>query len=122
MSYKFNLTRKDEYIYGSASGEDSYQTTLEIFKEIVKACDEYECYNILVVSEMTPATILEAFNIQTLVKEAGITLKHKLAWVDKNPESLEINKFAATVLVNRSLVDGKVFSDVENAKQWLLER
>ncbi|MDF3014662.1 MAG: hypothetical protein K0Q78_2866, partial [Cellvibrio sp.] len=42
-------------------------------------------------------------------------------WIDKNPRTRETTAFIRDVLTNRSIGYGKLFNDVETAKQWLLE-
>ncbi|HRZ40967.1 MAG TPA: hypothetical protein P5246_08160 [Candidatus Omnitrophota bacterium] len=121
MNYKIDITFKADHLFVQVSGEDSYETTLDIVKRIVAACEQYHCYNVLGVSDMkNPLDTMDAYEFQTIFKEAGVTFKHRFAWAQLNPEAREVLKFAETVLKNRGMLNGRLFADPDEAKKWLL--
>ncbi len=87
---------------------------------LAKACEDVRCFKILGVTEFSnPLTTMEAYDHQNIFEEAGITQKYRIAWAEKNPEARKMIKFIETVLRNRGL-EVRLFSDVVEAKQWLL--
>ena len=119
--YEIQISLKNDYILVTVRGNRNYQNSYEIFEKIVKACEKFNLFYVLVVSEMTPISTGDGYNHKIIFKEVGITLKHRIAWVDKNPESLKMDRFIENVLVNRGLLNGRVFGDIEFAKKWLLK-
>jgi len=47
-----------EFILVHVTAEDDFQTSLEFFAELSKACEEYKCQKILVISNSTPLKTL----------------------------------------------------------------
>jgi hypothetical protein len=66
-------------------------------------------------------TTMDAWRHQEIFAKAGVTRKIRIAWVDLNPDTFEITRFVETTLLNRGLVNGRLFADVREARQWLLE-
>ena len=64
---------------------------------------------------------MPAFDHSSLLKEIGFTFQYRIAWIEKNPETIEIDKFIETVLYNRGIVQAKLFLDESEAKMWLLK-
>jgi len=64
---------------------------------------------------------MDAFNHLKILELVGLTLKHRIAWVNQVKETAKGIEFVETVVVkNRGLVNGGIFSSVEEAKFWLL--
>lgn len=121
MPYQLTITPKGNYLHVQASGMLNYEIALDAWRRIVQACDSHQCYNVLGEQYMdNPLTTMEAWNHQTLFVEAGVTHKMRIAWVDLNPATLAKTRFTETVLLNRGLVNGRLFTNVSEAKQWLL--
>ena len=121
MSYEMDIKFADGFLLVEVTGEDNYDVSHEIWMNIAQACEERDCFNVLGVSDMTNAlATMEAYDHQKIFAEAGITLRHRIAWVEKNPEARKMIEFVETVLKNRNMVNGRVFSDVSEAKNWLL--
>ena len=121
MSYEMYITFENEYLRVRVTAQDNYETSLKFFKELAKACEAYKCRNILAISDSTPLETMEAYDHAEILREAGFTIKHRIAWVEKNAKAREMDKFIETVLVNRAVIQVKIFSDESEAKQWLLE-
>ena len=86
------------------------------------ACDQYNCFNILGESYTTEElSTMDAFNHLKIVELVGLTLQHRVAWVIQEKETGKGIEFVETVVVkNRGLVNGEIFSSVEEAKRCLL--
>jgi hypothetical protein len=122
MTYELTIVPMGDYLHVTASGELNYDNALDVWRRIVSACQEHGCYKVLGEQNMdNPLTTIEAFDHQKLFAEAGVTLGMRIAWVDLNPDTFEMTRFVETVLLNRGLVNGKLFTDVEEARRWLLD-
>ncbi len=123
MNYKLSITKEKDMLYVHVTGEDSRQASLEVFSIIVKVCEEHNCYKVLVESFLdNPLDTMDGYEHPQRFEEAGITHKHRIAWVDLNPATYDSFEFAETVLINRGYTMGKLFNSVDKAKQWLFER
>ena len=122
MSFEIRVTFKDDYIEACITGDDSYEISLELWKRISEECNKHQCYKILGISDTPPSSTIDAFNHYKIFKETGITVSHCIAWVDMNPKSFEDTRFIETVLLNRGLLTGRLFSDITEAKSWLLNK
>ena len=120
MSYKASITPEENYLHVVVSGNSTYENALELWKTIAAECRQQNCFNVLgeqMLNNGMPT--IDAWNHQTIFAEAGITAKFLIAWVDKNPKTFANTDFIRTVLSNRDIGYGKLFSDVEKAKSWL---
>ena len=121
MSYQMSVTFMGDYVEARSTGDKSYQTAVMLWREIHKVCDEHECYKVLGIGESTkPMPTMDAMNHTKLFQDFSITRKYQIAWVELNREAVESIKFVETVLLNRGLLNGKLFHNVAEAKRWLL--
>lgn len=114
----------DTHIHVCASGRSSYMAKLDFWQKVVKAYEEHHCFNILgeFFQNSRPLGTIEAYDIYTVLKEAGVTRKHKIAWVISDSSHLESMSFAETVFRNRVLSGVRAFTDITAAKNWLLNK
>jgi len=121
MNSKLSVTYEDEYVLVQLTGDNSYEVSLNLWKKVVEACEQNQCFNILGVSSTNNSLkTMEAFYHINIFKEVGITPNHRIAWVEKNPEAADTFRFVETVIKNRGLGIGHLFSDICEAKNWLL--
>lgn len=121
MEYKIKITPCEGYIHVEVSGAADFESALAMWQQIVKACDEHQCYKIL--GEQYLKTTLktsEIIDYPSLFKKAGMTSSHLIAWVDHNPRTRDTTEFIRDVLTNRFIGKGKLFTNVDDAKSWLL--
>ena len=122
MKYQKSVTYMGEYIEAHSIGEKSYQTAVELWSEITKACVKHNCFKVLGIGESTkPMPVMDAFDHQKLFRDFEVTRKYKIAWVEINKNAVASVKFLETVLLNRGMLNGKLFDTVVEAKQWLLK-
>lgn len=122
MNYEMSVTFKEGYVEARSTGDKSYQTAVALWKEITRVCEEHHCYKVLGIGESTTAMpTMDAMQHPQLFKDFAITRKYKIAWVELNKDAVEGIKFLETVLLNRGLLNGKLFSDVEEARRWITE-
>jgi hypothetical protein len=105
------------------SGDFTYQDRLNFWRKVVEVCEEHQCFNILGESSRTkPLEAMQAYDIHNVFNEAGVTRKHRIAWVAHAPSDLEPMLFTETVLKNRTFSRVKAFADIASAKHWLLNK
>lgn len=121
MTYEVTIEAMGDHLHVRCSGVLNYKVALDTWQRIVKACDERQCYKVLGEQYMdNPLSTMDAWDHQTIFAEAGVTHKLRIAWVDLNPATVEKTRFAETVLINRGLVNGRLFTDITEARCWLL--
>ena len=123
MSYEMSVTFQGDYVEAHSVGDKSYQTAVALWSEIRKVCGEHNCDKVLGIGESkTAMSTMEAMNHEQLFKDFAITNHYRIAWAELNQKAIGNLKFLETVLFNRGMLNGKAFSDVAEAKQWLLEK
>ena len=120
MRQKIIIEHKGDYIHVRQYGEDNYDISLDLWQRIVAACRQYDCYNILGESHTTELSTIDAYSHIEIFNLAGVTLRHRVAWVHKAAEPSAEGRFVETVLKNRGMVNGRLFASVAEAKRWLL--
>jgi hypothetical protein len=122
MNYNLTIHHEKSYLHVLVTGHVNYENALDAWCKIVKACEDRDCFNILGEMNMNnPISTIDGWKHQEIFQKAGVTLKMKIAWIDLNGKTFEATKFAEVVLRNRGLVNGRLFSNVDEARQWLLE-
>lgn len=123
MLQEIIITPRDGYIHVGVKGTGNYEKALLLWSSIAEACEKYQCYKILGEQNlMDTVSTVEAFDHPALFKKAGITQKHRIAWVDKNPRTHETTAFIGDILSSRSIVNCRIFRDLELATAWLLNK
>lgn len=114
---------QENYLHVDVKGVGTYESALGMWTSIAQACEQYQCFNILGEQYLLDTVSTpEAFDHPALFKKAGISSRHRLAWVDKNPRTRDTTAFIRDVLTSRSVGYGRLFNDVETAKEWLLSK
>ncbi len=122
MRYEMSVSFTGDYVEACSIGDKSYQSAVTLWKEILEVCDKYNCYRVLGIGESTTGMpIMDAMHHEKLFRDFAITRKYKIAWVELNQEAVGSIKFLETVLLNRGLLNGMLFSTVEEAQRWLLD-
>jgi hypothetical protein len=123
MDLDLKITPHENYLHVDVRGIGNYENAEFLWQSVVKACKQYQCYNILGEQYLLDTvSTSEAFDHPAIFSKAGITKNHRIAWVDKNPRTRETTSFIRDVLTNRSIGYGRLFNDVESAKRWLLQQ
>jgi hypothetical protein len=122
MSYEVAITPEDKYMHVVVTGLANYENARDLWEKIAAACEEHQCYRVLGEQRMINSmSTVDAFNHQKIFLDLGIGPKYRIAWVDHNPSTFETTDFIRTVLFNRDLGFGKLFSNISQAKAWLLK-
>jgi len=122
MSYEMSVSFTGDYVEARSSGDKCYSTAVALWTEITRVCHENNCYKVLGIGKSTTAMpIMDSVKHEQLFKDFAITRKYKIAWIELNQEAISSVKFLENYVLNRSLVNGKLFYTIEKAKCWLLQ-
>lgn len=113
---------KGSHVHARIYGKNNYDVSLEVWRRIMAACKEHNCFNILGENYTTEElSTMDAFNHIEILGLVGLTLQYRVAWVNHVKETSRGLEFVETVVVkNRGLVNGGLFPNIEEAKRWLL--
>lgn len=120
MAVKYTIEHRDGAIEIHVSGVPDRASQAQMWKDIVAACAEHGCLYILGLSNMDrPLKLGDAIDHAAIFLEAGVTIDHRIAWVQLNPAAVEMNRLVETILINRGLANGRLFTDEFEARRWL---
>ena len=120
MPLQYSIEHRDGAIEVRVSGVPDRQSNRQLWKDIVAATKEHGCLYILGLSNLDrPQKVADAIDHQAVFLEAGVTIDHRIAWVQLNPEAFEATRLAETILLNRGLANGRLFDDEFEARRWL---
>ena len=123
MTAQYTIEYVDSIIEVHVSRLPDRQSIAQMWKDIIKASDEHGCMFILGVANMDrPLKLADAIDHQAIFLEAGVTIDHRIAWVQLNPAAYERTQLVESVLLNRGLVNGRLFYDELEARRWLDRR
>lgn len=120
MQRDFTVTFEDNYVRVVSNGEKDLDFSKAVWTEVVRICNENNCYRVFGLANTTiPMEALDAYDHGRLFRDLGLDARFRIAWVEKNPEAVDIVAFIETVLFNRGL-PGKLFDNERDALEWLL--
>ena len=120
MAAEYTIDYVNSTIEVRVSGSLDRATSSQLWKDIVAACAAHGCYSILGLSYLDrPLKLGDAIDHQAIFLEAGVTIDHRIAWAQLNPAAYEMSELVETVLLNRGLVNGRLFTDEFEARRWL---
>ncbi|WP_049628952.1 hypothetical protein [Cellvibrio sp. pealriver] len=123
MNIDVKVTPHGDYLHIEVRGIGNYENAVAFWQQVAHACEAHQCFKVLGEQYLLDSvTTLEAFDHPAIFKKVGITTKYKFAWVDKNPRTRETTQFVYDVLASRSISFGKMFNDINLAKEWLLSK
>lgn len=120
--YTLDISLKANYVDVRLNGELTLEENFQVWIDIVNACETFNCFNILGVSNLEPFDVSHAYQHKDIFKDTGVTMKHRIAWVEENKDNQSMVKLIENVLINRSLVNGYLFPSEKEAKEWLLNQ
>lgn len=123
MNYELEISYSAGIVRVYMAGDDDYATCRETFSKIKNACDHYQCYKILGIQKMTPLKVTEAYDVEKIFRELGLSMAYSIAWVEQeSAEAREMLEYSAAVLRNKHLLNGGIFANEDDALQWLLQQ
>jgi hypothetical protein len=122
MTAEYSLKCVNSAIEVRVSGTPDRQSIAQMWKDIVVACRQHQCLSILGLSDMDrPIKLADAIDHQAIFLDAGVTIDHRIAWVQLNPEAVRMNILIESVLLNRGLANGRIFTNEIEARNWLTD-
>lgn len=123
MAVQYTIEYRDSAIEVHVSGTPDRESLSQMWKDIIAATKEHNCLYILGLSNLDqPHKISDAIHHQAIFHEAGVTIDHRIAWVQLNPEAAKTTRIAETILLNRGMLNGRLFDDEFDARRWLAAR
>lgn len=123
VDYKLTLIPKTDHLHVIVTGKNSKKNVALYLEDVLRECKSRK-YSKVLIEEHLEGPRLKLIDVFQIVSEAGnITTDRTLrsvAYIDMNAEG-DLMKFAETVAVNRSL-PVNVFTSLNDAEKWLLER
>ena len=123
MAVHYTVEYLNSTIEVRVSGTPDRESISQMWRDIVSACAEYQCLSILGLSNLErPLSLPVAIDHQAIFLEAGVTIDHRIAWVQQNPDAIRMTEVAETILLNRGVLNGRLFTDEFVARRWLSDR
>lgn len=120
MKLNYTIEYSKSLISVRTSGIFDYLNAYEMWKDIVTTCEANNCFQILGVSMLSePMPQLDTYDQVNLLASAGISPKHRVAWVAGKLDLLENLRLVETVFKQRSSQNVRIFKAVDDAKRWL---
>jgi|GEM_PF-406896 len=117
--YRLEFNYYPEYLYAFVEGkEDNTEISLSFWEEVAEECRR-RGYKKVLVEENLAENPSEAMIYEIGAKLPTILEGIVVAFVDRRIEHLETNLLASVIFFNRG-GKGKVFTDLEQARKWLL--
>jgi hypothetical protein len=120
MPNQLTVTYEGSHVRVLADGDKNYDFSVKLWTTVAEMCQKHNCFNVLgIANTTTPIEAVEGYDHARLFRELNIGQDYRIAWVELNPDAVDIVSFIETVLVNRGL-PGRLFPTVEEARYWLL--
>ena len=108
MAAQYSIEHVNSTIEVRVSGSPDRASVSQMWKDIIAACADHQCLSILGLSNMDrPLKLAVAIDHQAIFLEAGVTIDHRIAWAQLNPQAYAMTELVETVLLNRGLVNGR---------------
>lgn len=120
MTLHYEVEYSQDLINVKTSGVFDYLNAYEMWKDIATTCEANNCFQILGVSMLSePMPQLDAYDHLNLLASAGISPKHRIAWIAGKDNLLENLRLVETVFNQRSSQNVRIFQTIGDAKRWL---
>lgn len=119
-SHHLKFEEHEEYLYAFISGEkNSLENSKKIWGIIAEECKKLGYSKLLIEEDVKiPMPMVDVYNLVNFLPTLSFT-KIVVAFVDRQSEQEELNRFGELVGTNRGL-RGKFFTKMEEAKKWLV--
>ena len=120
MKNSLTVTFEGDHILVLSDGDKDMDYAENLWSQVVSVCEENNCFNVLGIARTTtPQEALDGYDHARLFRRLGIDNRYRIAWVELEPDAIDMASFIETVLVSRGLC-GRVFSNEAKAREWLL--
>lgn len=119
MSGQLTVTFEGNHIQVLSDGDKTFEFSVKLWTTVAETCQQHDCFNVLGIANTTePLEAIDGYEHARLFGDLDIDVRYRIAWVELNPDAVDIAAFIETVLINRGL-PGQLFASVEDAKEWL---
>jgi hypothetical protein len=120
LPYTLEFEYRPDYLYAKVTGkEDSFDISLSYWTKVAEERKAHKYARVLVDEDLgQQPELIDIYEVAALLSTMGFQ-GATIAFVDRQLDHLDFNKFAETVAVNRG-VKGRVFIDLAEAEAWLL--
>lgn len=120
MICEIAVTFEGDHVLARTAGEKNYAVVEEIWSRISRVCEKHQCFDVLGIANTTePIEAVEGYDLPGVFSEYNIDSRYRIAWVELNPDGVDVIDLVASILENRNL-PGRRFSTVDEATAWLL--
>lgn len=120
MNYEISVTFEGDHVLVRTAGEKNYAVVEEIWSKVSRVCEKHKCFNVLGIANTSgPIEAVEGYELPSVFREHDIDRRYRLAWVELNPDGVDVIDLVASILANRDL-PGRRFETVDEAREWLL--
>ena len=115
----YTITFEGDHLRAEIEAEKSIAWAQQFWGDIVEACKKHNSYNVLGLSySMTPMPFLDAYDHIQMFRELGIDSKYRIAYVELNPQAVEIVRYVSDAFFNRG-IPARLFDTEDEARAWL---
>lgn len=120
MQNSLTITFEGDHVLVLSDGDKDMEFAEKLWSQVSGMCQKNNCFNVLGIARTsTPQEALDGYDHARLYRELGIDGRYRIAWVELEPDAIDMASFIETVLVNRGL-PGRVFENEADAREWLL--
>ena len=119
MNYEISVTFEGDHVLVRTSGEGNYAVIDELFGKISEVCERHQCFKVLGIADSSrPIEAVEGYEVPGVFRKHKIDERYRLAWVELNPEGVDVIDMTANILAERGL-PGHLFATEQEAREWL---
>jgi hypothetical protein len=120
MTYKVTINQTPTFLHAIVSGRNTMENVKRYVEDIILECTASNCWRVLIEERLEGARLgmTDVFDIVAQGSSLFSGMFKAIAFVDVNAEG-NLMLFAENVAYNRGFPI-KVFSTVDDAKNWLL--
>jgi hypothetical protein len=120
VNCEIDVTFEGDHVLVRTAGEKNYVVVEEIWSNTSRVCEKHQCFKVLGIADTSqPIEAMEGYELPAVFRKYNINHRYQIAWVELNPESVDIIDLAVSILDNRDL-PGRRFETVDEAREWLL--
>ena len=120
MAVQYAIEFADTHIEVRVSGIPDRDSLVSMWRDVVAACAENSCFDVLGLSTVErPTSLRDAISYAEILEEAGVTPNTRVAWLNRNPAAFVMVELIAEVLSNRRIAEACAFRDETDARRWL---
>ena len=122
MRSSYTITFEETHVRAVSLGDKNEAFATKLWSDIASMCKEVNCFNVLLLAKSSSS--LDTVSMFKFAKggfrEAVSGCTFRIAWAELDEKAQEQFADLETILFNRGLMPGKLFTDADEALRWLL--